>query len=592
MSKQIDKKTSAGIKIIWKYLKPHKRTIFILSVLSVFSAGANAAVPYLAGRIIDGILAPQQSIEIFFYSIPVAIFFTAVWFLAMAIANISDWQLTSKRERLSMAAYGKYIVGGFSHLMELPLSFHKKHKMGEISDRVQRAANSLDNIISGVAVNLIAQLMGILIGFIIVFSIKPLLASILLVAVLIYVLVLSRITPRLTVLKRKEHRAWNRSYGDAFDAIFNAQSVKQATAEKYEEKKLFKNFFLKAIKFWLDFWKIWQRISLSQRLIISLTQLAIFLISIFLIWKGEMTVGQLAMFNGYAAIIFGPFTILANNWHVIQNGLVSLERAEKILAYPKEIYEPVNAIILDKIKGEVKFDKVNFSYENKKEKALDNISFTVKPGEVVALVGESGVGKSTLIDLISFYFKPTKGNIFIDGHNLKNLNLKFLRSQIAVVPQEIILFNDTIKNNIRYGSFSASERRVVEAAQKAHCAEFIEKFPKKYEQMVGERGIKLSVGQKQRIAIARAILRDPKILILDEPTSALDAKSEKFVTESLEELMKGRTTFIVAHRLSTVRKADKIFVLRKGKIVEEGDHNDLIKVENGVYRQFYELQKL
>ncbi|MEK7496240.1 MAG: ABC transporter ATP-binding protein [Patescibacteria group bacterium] len=585
-------KTFAGLKIIWKYLKPHKRMIFILSIFSIFSAGANAAVPYLAGRIIDGILAPQQSIEIFFYSIPTAIFFVAVWFLIMIIANISDWQLTSKKERLSMTAFGEYVVRGFSHLMELPLSFHKKHKMGEISDRIQRAASWLDSIISNVAVNLVAQLLGILIAFIIIFSIKPFLASVLFGAALIYVLILSRITPELTILKRKEHRAWNRAYGDAFDAVLNTQSVKQATAEKHEEKKLFKNFFLKGIKFWLDFWKIWQRISLSQRLIVSLTQLAIFLISIFLIWKGEMTIGQLAMFNGYAAMIFGPFTILANNWHVIQNGFVSLERAEKILDHPKEIYEPENTVILSKIKGGVKFSKVSFSYENKKQKVLNNINFAVEPGETVALVGESGVGKSTLIDLISFYFKPIKGDIFIDGHNLQNLNLKFLRSQIAVVPQEIILFNDTIKNNIRYGSFSASERRVVEAAQKAHCAEFIEKFPKKYEQMVGERGIKLSVGQKQRIAIARAILRDPKILILDEPTSALDAKSEKFVTEALEELMKGRTTFIIAHRLSTVRKANRILVLENGRIVEEGNHNDLIKIENGAYRKFYELQRL
>jgi ABC-type multidrug transport system fused ATPase/permease subunit len=178
----------------------------------------------------------------------------------------------------------------------------------------------------------------------------------------------------------------------------------------------------------------------------------------------------------------------------------------------------------------------------------------------------------------------------IDGHNIKNLNLKFLRSKIAVVPQEIILFNDTIKNNIKYGSFSAKEEKVFEAAKLAHCVEFIEKFPQKYEQLVGERGIKLSAGQRQRVAIARAILRDPRILILDEPTSALDAKSEKYITESLEKLMEGRTTLIIAHRLSTVKKADKILVLDKGKIVEEGKHEELMKIKDGIYRKLYELQ--
>ncbi|MEK7193827.1 MAG: ABC transporter ATP-binding protein [Patescibacteria group bacterium] len=592
MTKLTKEKTFAGLKIIVKHLKPHQGLIFILSAISIFSALANAFVPYLAGKIIDGILTPHRIIEILFFSAPIAVFFLGIWFLIQFITNILDWQLTSKRENLSMTVFGEYIVRGFSHLIETPLSFHKKHRIGEIIDRINRAANWLDSIISNVVVNLVTQLLGVLAAFGIIFSIKPLLAFVLFGAIIIYASILLKIAPKLADLKRKEHRAWNMAYGDAYDSILNTSSVKQATAEEYEKKKFFKGFILRATRFWLDFWHIWQKISLSQRLIITFTQLIVFSISIFLIWQEKMTIGQLVMFNGYAAMIFGPFTILANNWHVIQNGLIALERAEKILSQPKEIYEPENAVILDKIIGEVKFDKVSFSYENKQLKVLDSISFTVNPGEVIALVGESGVGKSTLVDLISLYFQPAGGKILIDGHNIKNLNLKFLRSQIAVVPQEIILFNDTVKNNIRYGNFSASEKKVFEAAQKAYCSEFIEKFPKKYEQIVGERGIKLSVGQKQRIAIARAILRNPKILILDEPTSALDARSEKFVTEALEELMKGRTTFIIAHRLSTVRKADRILVLENGRIMEEGRHNDLIKIKNGVYRRFYELQKL
>jgi len=585
-------KTFAGLKIIVKYLKPHQRAIFILSAVSIFSATANAFVPYLAGKIIDGILSPHRIVEILSFSVPMAVFFLIIWCLIQFITNILDWQLTSKRENLSMTVFGEYIVRGFSHLIETPLSFHKKHKIGDVTDRINRAANWLDSIISNVVVNLVTQLLGVLVAFSIIFLIKPLLAFVLFGAIIIYASILLKIAPKLSDLKRKEHRAWNRAYGDAYDSILNTSSVKQATAEEYEKKKLFKSFILRATRFWSDFWRIWQKISLSQRLIITFTQSAIFSISIFLIWQGKMTIGQLVMFNGYAAMIFGPFTILANNWHVIQNGLIALERAEKILSQPKEIYEPENAVILDKIIGEVKFNEVSFSYENKQLKVLNSISFTVKPGEIIALVGESGVGKSTLVDLVSLYFQPIAGRIFIDGHNIKNLNLKFLRSQIAVVPQEIILFNDTVKNNIRYGNFSASEKKVFEAAQKAHCEEFIQKFPKKYEQIVGERGIRLSVGQKQRISISRAILRDPKILILDEPTSALDARSEKFVTEALEDLMKRRTTFIIAHRLSTVRKADRILVLENGRIVEEGSHNDLIGIKNGVYRRFYELQRL
>ena len=233
---------------------------------------------------------------------------------------------------------------------------------------------------------------------------------------------------------------------------------------------------------------------------------------------------------------------------------------------------------------------MNFAYGKKHKLILNNINFEVASGETVALVGESGVGKTTLIDLISLYFPPSSGEILIDGHNGRRLDLKFLRGAIAVVPQEPSLFNDTIKNNIKYGNFEASDEEIIEAARLAHCREFIEKFPEQYNQIVGWRGIKLSTGQKQRITIARAFLRNPKILILDEPTSALDAKSEKFIQESLEKLMKGRTTFIIAHRLSTVRKADKILVLHEGKITEQGKHEELIQVPNGVYRNLYELQ--
>jgi ABC-type multidrug transport system fused ATPase/permease subunit len=386
------------------------------------------------------------------------------------------------------------------------------------------------------------------------------------------------------------HRTYNKAYGDAYDTVLNVATVKQATAENYEKKKAFRNFRLRAAGFWKKIASLWQGLSFSQRIIVTLTQFSIFVYSFFLIRAGELTIGQLVMFNGYAAMLFGPIVVLARNWQIVQNGLISLIRAEKILNYPSEIYIPANATILSEVKGEIVFDKVNFRYRGKGEKILDNVSFRVEPGETVAIVGESGVGKTTLIDLISFYYPPTSGRILIDGHNLKNLDLKTLRSNVAVVPQEIVLFNDTIKNNIRYGKFDANDDEIKRAAELAHAAGFIEKFSKKYDQIVGERGIKLSSGQKQRVAIARAILRDPKILILDEPTSALDARSEKTIQESLEILMVGRTTFIIAHRLSTVRKADKIFVFDKGRLIETGRHEELIKNPNSIYYQLYKLQ--
>lgn len=335
---------------------------------------------------------------------------------------------------------------------------------------------------------------------------------------------------------------------------------------------------------------IWQQLTLYQRLIVTGMQFGIFLYSIFLIRRGIITPGELVAFNAYAAMVVGPFVILGRNWDLVQNGFIALQRSERILGAAPERYEPVVFATSFEIRGGVEFRDISFRYPGKKGFVLDEVSFEVLPGETVALVGESGVGKSTIADLISLYFRPTSGRIFIDGHDISRVDLRSLRKNTAVVPQEILFFNETVRENIRYGSFEAGDAEVEAAARMAHADEFIQSFPKKYDQMVGERGIKLSVGQKQRIAIARAILRDPKILILDEPTSALGAKSEALIQKSLEELMRGRTTFVIAHRLSTVRSADLILVLDKGRVAERGRHNELIKIPNGVYKKLYELQ--
>jgi len=220
---------------------------------------------------------------------------------------------------------------------------------------------------------------------------------------------------------------------------------------------------------------------------------------------------------------------------------------------------------------------------------LDEINLVANPGQKIALIGGSGEGKTTLVDLLSLYIIPNKGKIMIDGTDIRKLKLKNLRDNIAYVPQDIILFNNTIKNNIRLGKFSVSDEKIIEAVKAANADHFIEKFPKKYNQFVGERGIKLSAGQRQRIAIARALIREPKILILDEATSSLDVRTEKLVQEALDVLVKGRTTFIIAHRLSTIRNADKILVLKNGRIAEQGNHQELME-KQGEYYKLYSLQ--
>lgn len=578
----------AGLKIVFGYLKPHKRDVFILLLLSTISSLSAAFLPYAFGRILDTIKS-NDFITFGGQNIPQAIAIIAAWFLIKMISDLANWRLDVKNEQLSAILDGEYIVKGFGKLFELPMSFHKTRKVGEIANRISRASGWLYSIVNAVLIDLMPQFFSIFIGLVIVFYIKALFGALLLSAIFIYSLILIRVAPKLTGLQERMHKAYNRAYGDAYDAIANIQPIKQATAETYEKRKLYNVFQLKAVKFYNEYIAIWQSFSQIQKILISFTQLSIFVFSYILISQNQLTLGQMVMFVGYGAMVFGPFMALGRNWQTIQNGLVALQRSEKILSLPSESYHVKGSLILDDIKGDVEYNNVYFNYEGKKQ-VLKGIDFKVKAGEIIALVGESGVGKTTIIDLLSRFYEPAKGKILLDGHNIKDLNLTFLRKQIAVVPQEVILFNDTIKNNIRYGNFNAAENEVKKAIQLAHADEFIESFPKKYNQIVGERGIKLSVGQKQRVAIARAILRNPKILVLDEPTSALDAISEKYVTEALEELMRGRTTFIIAHRLSTVRKADKIIVLDKGRVVEIGKHDELIQKPDGIYRKLYELQ--
>jgi len=585
-----NKKNRKAWKILFKHMEEHKSLIVRLALLGVISALANGTVPYIVGSFLDAILHFSSTVTFWNITISVWLALLLVWIFVQLTANIVDWIIDKKGKILQIDLELGYQCKALTHLLFVPLSFHKDEKIGMLSDLISKTSWQVASITENILIDLSPQILSVVVGIVVTLFINPIFTLILITGVLIYVLVLIRLLAPTAGFLEEGHLMWNGAYADAFQAVSNIQSVKHMTAEQYEEKKNRKSFFGSTANVWGKIMTVWSSINFYQRMIILATQTTIFILSVYFIQQGSLTIGGLVALNGYAVMLFGPFVLLGRNWQTLQNGLVSIRQTEeKIFDTPHEIYHPQNEFSPKTINGDVEFSDVSFGYD-KSSTVLHNVSFTVHQGESVAFVGKSGVGKSTIIDLISGYYFPTDGALLVDGHDTRQFDLTALRRSIAVVSQEPVLFNDSVMMNIRYGRIDATDEEVIVAAKKAHAHDFIEELPMKYEQLVGERGVKLSVGQKQRIAIARAILRDPKILILDEPTSALDAQTEKNISKTFEDLMKGKTTFITAHRLSTIRKVDRIFVLENGRIVEEGKHEDLIKKEGGIYRRMYEYQ--
>jgi len=577
-----------GVQGVWRHVLPYKAPMAWLVFLGLVSAVANGLVPYVTGRFFDALIGISSGATIHATGLPVWGTFLIAWALIQIVANGTDWIKDRMRRTLDTKIQFSVETTGFNHFLRLPLSYHTDaHVNGELT-KVSNASWQISMIVQNV-INLTPQFLSVIIGIVLALSINTLLAGVLALGVLIYV---ATLIPLLIPVAKKDNEArklWNDSWGDAAEAVHQVASVKQAAAEEYEREKNTAVFMGKVFELWMKLERTWSDVSFYQRIIVFLTQFAIFFISVQYVASGILTVGELVALNGYALMFFGPFVALGFSWQTIQNGLTSAAHLEEIFRIPEENYRPEHSQTPERSDGTVTFSGVSFAYRDHAADVLHGVDFTTRPGEVVALVGESGAGKSTMISLLSGYYFPSEGSVAIDGVDTRAWDLHDLRSRISVVPQEVALFNNTIRANIAYGSFEATHEAIEGAARKAHIHEYVMGLEKGYDTLVGERGVKLSVGQKQRVAIARAILRDPEILILDEPTSALDSHTEKLLTESLNRLMKGRTTFIIAHRLSTVREADTILFLKDGKIAERGSHDELMAIPDGEYRKLYNL---
>ncbi len=478
----------------------------------------------------------------------------------------------------------------YNKIIAQNISFFEERRVGELTSRITTDIEQLQSIFSITLAEFLRQIVILVVGIGIIAYLAPKLSLVMLAtfpAIVILAMFFGRYIRRLSKNRQDKLAETNIVVEETFQS-FNI--VKSFANEWYEAIRYAKSVD-KVVKISIEFAKV-------RGLFIVFIITFLFGGLFFILWKGaimvqdgEMEIGELISFIFYTGILGGAIASFGTLYTAISQGIGATERILEILESDQEI-KNVKAIPVPlKLKGDVNFDNVNFSYPSRKDvTVLKQVNINIKAGSKVALVGQSGSGKSTLVQLLMRFYDLTSGTITVDGVDIQSYNVNNYRAAIGVVPQDVILFGGTIRENILYGKPDATEDEIIKAAEQSNSLEFINGFPEKFETIVGDRGVKLSGGQKQRIAIARALLKDPAILLLDEATSSLDAESERVVQEALDRLMVGRTSIIIAHRLATIKDVDCIYVIEKGKIVESGTHEDLSNYKDGVYSSLAKLQ--
>lgn len=478
----------------------------------------------------------------------------------------------------------------YQHLHQLPMSFFKQERVGNLISRFTNDVTIIQSSITAAFLNLIREPLTILVFLFIAVSISWQLTLMALIVLPFTMLIIWWIGVKL----RKQSARIQSKMADITsilqETISGVKIVKAFGMEEYENKK-----FLHETK---SYFKMILKIVRVRNLSSPLTEFLSVIIGVFIIYYGGVLVLKentlkASEFLGFLFAIFQlmpPIKELSSVNNRIQESSAAGDRIFEILDILPNISDKTNSISIKKFEKSIVFKNVNFSYEDSEEPVLNNINFSVNKGEILALVGPSGGGKSTLVDLIPRFYDPSSGEILLDDTNIKNIKIQSLRKLMGIVTQETFLFNETVKNNIAYGLTDYPLEKIIDAAKAANAHNFIIEMPDGYETIIGERGVKLSGGQRQRLSIARAILKNPDIMIFDEATSSLDNESEILVQEAIERMMINRTTFVIAHRLSTIRNASRILVLDRGRIVQLGKHEDLIRDEKGLYYKFYEMQ--
>jgi ABC transporter fused permease/ATP-binding protein len=573
---------------LFRYLWPYRLKFALALTALLFGGLVGLGFPVLAGKLVDGALAQQAGAAETDWTRNVntiALLLICVLAIQGACAFLRVLWFTEVGER-GLADLRRET---FARLIHLPLSFHSERRVGELASRIAADLTRIRDTLIDALPNFLRQVV-LLIGGVVLIAITSLKLTLVMLVSLPPLMVGAGLFGRLIrgVTRQVQDRLAD-SNVVVEEALQNISSVKAFTNESHEEGRYrdtlseYVNAAVRGAWFEGGF--------------VAFIVFALFGGVVLVLWYGtrlvlahELTIGSLAQFMLLSLYIGGAFGTFAELYAQLQRALGATQRVRELLVETPESSAGVGP--LERIQGDVVFENVSFRYPSRKETpVLVGASLHARPGERIALVGPSGAGKSTLVSLLLRFYDPESGRILIDGREIQSYNLHELRKQMAVVPQEVLLFGGTIADNIAYGKPGSSREEIEQAARLANAHDFIVAFPQGYETRVGERGVQLSGGQRQRVAIARALLRDPAILLLDEATSSLDSESERLVLQAMDRLMQGRTSLVIAHRLSTVRGSDRIFVLREGRTVESGTHAELMAHENGLYRTLTELQR-